>query len=571
MPVQKKFHRILGSALTGAAGLFSAVAFAAEPAALNVLLTPQVQEGKVSRIDVQLKLESPKLEAGKVLLRAPIVLVGTPMAGYGEGSIVARDDNGELPLKLEDEGASPTGKYRRWLTTRATAGDVTVSYGTAPRQVNAETRNGPLFDLRSEAGGVIGSGNYFYALPDGKQPYRVSLKWDLSKAPKSWRGIWSLGEGEASAVIPTETLAFSYYAAGPVKSYPDAKNSNFGLYWLATPPFDVPVLAAETEKLYTYMAKFFGDEGGTYRVFIRGNPYPAGGGTALAKSFMFAYGAGGETASSGDLQMLLAHEMAHNWPRLDGDDHASTAWYTEGTAEYYSIVLALRAGAISLQKFRDLVNEKANDYHTNVYRDLSNAEAGKKFWQDPRAQKVPYGRGLMYLFRLNALLLEASSGKRSLDDLVLNVLRLQRSGQKVGIAEWEQMVAKELGEQGKSDFDKMVAGTRIELPATTFAPCFKVAPSTARPFELGFDEMRLGAVSHLREGSPAAKAGLKEGDKVLRMTPIDDARKSETKQMEATVLREEKELKFTFLPRAEPVPSVQWTRVPGVPDSSCKI
>lgn len=550
----------------------SAFASAAEPLPLGVVLTPQVQDGKVARMDVELRLTAPGVAEGKTLVRAPIVLVGTPMAAYAENAITARDDKGELPLKAEDEAATPTGKYRRWLATRATVGDVVVRYGTAPRQVNAETRNGPLFDLRGEAGGVIGSGNYFQALPDTQEPYRVSVKWDLSKAPAGWRGVWSLGEGDATAVVPADVLAFSFYAVGPLQSVPEqSKDSKFALYWLSKPPFDAPKLADDTKRLYNYMAKFFDDEQATYRVFARANPYPAGGGTALAKSFMFGYGPNGETASGGDVQMLLAHEMAHNWPRLDGEDHALTAWYTEGTAEYYSTLLALRSGAISLDKFLKLVNEKSNDYYTNVYRDLSNAEAGKKFWQDPRAQRVPYGRGFMYFARVDAQIRQASGGRKTLDDLVLTVVKQQRAGQKVTLVEWEKMVVAELGEQGKKDFDAMVAGTRIEMPANAFAPCFKPGASTARPFELGFDDMRLGIVSNLREGSTAAKAGIKDGDKIVRMTPLTQVRDNDAATMDLTLQRGEQEVKASYLPRGAAVPSVQWTRVAGQPDAACKI
>ncbi|SEK87512.1 Predicted metalloprotease, contains C-terminal PDZ domain [Roseateles sp. YR242] len=557
---------VLATAATGV--------MAAEPPALDVVLTPQVQEGRIVRLDVDMRLSAPAIDAGKTIVRAPVVLVGTPMAAYPAEAIRANDEKGELTLTASEEPATPTGTYRRWTADRATVGDVRLRYGTAPRVVNAETRNGPLFDLRSEAGGIIGSGNYFYALPESRAPHRVSLHWDLSKAPAGWRGVWSLGEGDQTAVIPPDTLAFSFYAAGPVQSKPQAQlspTSPFAFYWLSPPPFDPIQLATDTEKLYKFMSKFFEDAGGSYRVFVRGNPYKAGGGTALAKSFMFSYGVTGETASGGDEQMLLAHEMAHNWPRLDGDEHALTAWYTEGTAEYYSTLLALRAGAISLDKFLKLANEKADDYYTNPYRTLSNAEAGKKFWQDARAQRVPYGRGFMYFARLDALLRASSKGKKRLDDLVLAVQRAQRRGGKVGLEEWDRMVTKALGAAGRKDFDAMVAGERIEMPPTTFGPCFKPVASTAAPFELGFDDMRLGAVSKLVEGSAAAKAGLKEGDRIVDLTPLREVRENATAHMALTVERDGQLLKVDYLPRGTAVPSVQWARVTTVPDTACKL
>jgi len=561
---------LLGAATT--CGLSWAVSVsAAQPPALDVVLKPLAANGKAVRLEVDLRIEAPQVQAGNTLLKAPVVLVGTPMAGYDATSIRASDAQGELPLAVVDDAPTPTGTYRRWTATRATQGDVRVHYGTAPRAVDASTRNGPLFDMRAEAGGIVGSGNYFYALPDAKTPYAVSLKWDLSGAPAGWRGVWSLGEGEQHVVVPAEVLSFSFYAAGPVNSYPPARDTNFALYWLAKPPFDTAALAQDTQKLYGFMSRFFGDAGAPYRVFVRGNPYPAGGGTALAKSFMFGYGPNGETASGGDVQMLLAHEMAHNWPKLNADeDHALTAWYSEGTAEYYSAVLALRAGAISLEKYQKVVNEMVKGYYTNPFLSLSNQEAGKIFWKDPRAQRVPYGRGLVYFLRVDAMIRARTEGAKRLDDLVLEVQRRQSAGGTVGLAQWREMVGAVLGDEGTKDFDDMVAGRRMTLKADALGPCFKVAPEQVQPFELGFDEMRLGVVANLRKDSAAARAGVEEGDKIVAMTKLAAAR-DEGLDMSLMLQRGDKQLKVVYPPRAAMVDSARIERVPSVAESACHI
>ncbi|WP_077033258.1 hypothetical protein [Pelomonas sp. KK5] len=561
---------LLGAAT--ACGLSWAISVsAAQPPALDVVLKPLAEDGKVVRLEVDLRIEAPQVEAGNTLLKAPVVLVGTPMAGYGAASIRASDAQGELPLKVVDEAPTPTGTYRRWTAARATHGDVRVHYGTAPRAVDASTRNGPLFDLRAEAGGIVGSGNYFYALPDTKTPYAVSLKWDLSGAPTGWRGVWSLGEGEQHAVVPAEVLSFSFYAAGPVNSYPPARDTNFALYWLAKPPFDTAALAQDTQKLYGFMSRFFDDASAPYRVFVRGNPYPAGGGTALAKSFMFGYGPGGETASGGDVQMLLAHEMAHNWPKFNADeDHALTAWYSEGTAEYYSAVLALRSGAISLEKFQKVVGEMVKGYYTNPFLTLSNQEAGKIFWKDPRAQRVPYGRGLVYFLRLDAMIRAKTGGAKRLDDLVLEVQRRQKAGEVVGLVQWREMVGGVLGEAGTKDFDAMIAGQRMTLKSDVMGPCFKVSEVKEQPFELGFDEMSLGVVSKLRKDSAAAKAGVEDGDRIVAMTKLAAAR-DEGLDMSLTLQRGEKQLKVVYPPRAAAVDSARIERVPAVAGSACRI
>jgi hypothetical protein len=311
------------------------------PPALDVVLTPHAAGGSVNRLDVRLRIASPGVAAGKTLLRMPLTIVSIPTARYDAAAIQASDERGPLTLVAVDEPPTPTGVYRHFDIERATAGDVVLRYGTSPRAVSSATRSGPLFDLRTQAAGIMGAGVYFFALPDTHYPYRITLKWDLSGMPVGSRGIWSLGEGEQSTVAPADTLAFSYYAAGPVKSEPANSRGNFALYWIVEPSFKVVELADCIRKLYGYMSRFFTDEGAPYRVFIRADPYPGGSGTALAKSFVFGYGPDVET-NGRDRQMLLAHEMVHNWPRLNGEVHSETAWYTEGTAEYYSAARAAR-------------------------------------------------------------------------------------------------------------------------------------------------------------------------------------------------------------------------------------
>ena len=187
-------------------------------------------------------------------------IVSAPTVRYDGDAIQASDAHGPLVLTATDESPTPQGIYRHWTADRDTVGPVTARYRAFPRKVDENTRNGPLFDLRSEAGGFNGAGISFLALPDTKDPYSVHLKWDMSAAPPGTRGVWSLGEGNVDTVVPAETLAFSYYALGPLKSVPRLSDSGtsgtttgdagaaapngFSMYWLSDPPFDTVALAA---------------------------------------------------------------------------------------------------------------------------------------------------------------------------------------------------------------------------------------------------------------------------------------------------------------------------------------
>ncbi|KFZ36573.1 hypothetical protein HR45_15685 [Shewanella mangrovi] len=548
-----KLKSVLGTALM--AGFTLQVMAADAPPSLALTITPSMNEHTVADVAISLTQQAPDVAAGESLLTMPIELVSTPTAAYSATDIIARDAKGILAISSEELPADPSGQYRRYYASRATVGDVTYEYHTAPRAADASTRNGPLFDLRAQQQGMMGAGVYFLALPADHQPYSVTLSWDLSHMPKGSRGVWSYGEGEQHTVMPAEALRFSYYSAGMLTQWP-SDDSDFSMYWLDKPPFDMSQLAPQTEKFYRYMANFFGDKR-DYRVFARSNPYPAGGGTGLAHSFMFGYGSEGQTIAEG-VQLLLAHEMAHTWPRLNSDEpHAETAWYTEGTAEYYAILNSLRAGIASPDEWLRQINLRASAYYANPYVKMTNHEAGELFWKDARAQKVPYGRGFMYLFELNQQLLQASDGKRRLDDLVLEVYQRQQQGEIIGNLEWQQILKRELGEKAVSSFTAMTQGA-LQVPSANAFGCLEAKATQYRPFDLGFDEMRLGEVFKLREDSEAAKAGLLNGDKILHLTPLTELKADGSKKMAITVSRGQQTLSFSFLPRGPLVAGWQW-------------
>lgn len=538
-----------------------------QPPHLWLQLAPTMVAGTIEDVAVSLKVESPRVAAGETLLTMPITLVSTPTAAYSAEQISASDASGSLPLQSEDLPATPSGQYRRYYAARATQGVIKYHYHTAPRVVDATTRNGPLFDLRRQQQGMMGAGVYFLALPAGTQPYSIELGWDLSAMPKGSLGVWSGGENTQQQIAPAELLRFSYYAAGLLHRWSD-NAAHFSMYWLDKPPFDMQQLPRQTAKFYRYMAQFFGDQN-DYRVFARSNPYPAGGGTGLAHSFMFGYGSEGQTIAEG-VQILLAHEMSHTWPTLNGDEpHAETAWYTEGTAEYYAIVMSQRAGISSHEELLRQINLRAAAYYANPYLHLNNHAAGELFWKDARAQKVPYGRGFMYFFKLNQQLLQHSQGRRSVDDLVLEVYRRQQQGEIIGLAQWREILKRELGDAAVSDFNGMTQG-EVQVPPATAFHCLQAQPVSYRPFDLGFDEMRLGEVTKLRPDSEAAKVGLQNGDTILKLTALDELRRDASKLMVISVSRHGKTLSFHYLPRGPLVAGWQWQFSPQGP-AACHI
>jgi hypothetical protein len=517
-------------------------------------------------------LVDPDVAAGQTLVRMPLKIVGIPTARYDGDSIAAVDAQGAITLRTEEEPPTPQGVYRDWKVSRATVGNVVLTYQAPPRRVTAATNNGPLFDLREEAGGFAGAGIGFLALPTKQGPYHIRLKWDLSDAPTGSRGEWSLGDGDVEVDTPAESLGFSYYAVGPLKSIPAKSDGKFGLYWLADPPFDAALLGERITALYSTMSRFFQDPNSSYRVFMRQNPYPGTGGSALAGSFMFGYNAQ-ERPTIDKLQGLLAHEMTHNWPELEGE-HGDTAWYSEGTAEYYSVLLSHRGGELSTERFLADINEKAAAYYTNPYIHLSNPQAAKYFWSDPIAQTVPYGRGFLYLVITDAAIRAHSHGQRSLDNVVLELYRRKIHHEPYGIPQWLDLVGTELGSsQAHRAYEAMVSGTVQVPPAGRFAPCFRVVKRPARTFELGFARASLNddrIVRGLEPNSAAARAGIKNGDSIVDVSNLLEARKDDTRTITLVLHRGDGDVPVKYLPRGDLIEGYAWVRSAAASESSCK-
>lgn len=530
---------------------------------LKLTLTPRLSglnEGMRAGMHVAYVLEAPDIPAGDTLFHLPRVIVGVPGAQVESAEMIVTDAAGALELLEEEEAPTAAWTYRRWTASRATVGDLHVSYFAPVRLVDATTINGPLYDLRLEAGGLNGAGIMFLALPDTTARYDVSIAWDLSQSPAGARGVCSLGEGSVQVNESLEDLAYTYFMAGPLRAYPDNATSAFSLYWLSEPNFDPVAVGKEIERLYFTMCAFFQEPEPGFRVFARKHPYRGNGGTAVQRSFMFGY-SDGYMLTAEELASLLAHETAHTWPRLDGDQ-GETAWYSEGTAEYYSIVLAHRAGFISDAAFLDQINDRARSYYTNPLQTLSNHEAVERFWRDPRAQRVPYGRGLFYFIDLNAKILAHSGGARSLDDLVLAVVKRRRAGEQVGESAWVELVTTELGEQGRNDFAAMVAGEWIIPPSDALGPRFTCHPIEDYPLDFGFatSSIPMRVVTGLVAGSVAEQAGVREGDRLLSIPNFSEIESAPWKAIELTLGRGDTTLRVRYIPQGPAVRSYAWTR-----------
>ncbi len=552
-----------------AAFALTAPAALAQPS-LSVLLSPgRMDEAKgQGSLAVELRFSELPAAAGGPLLTLPLVIANTVTVADTLTGLTANDDAGPIPLVVKDDPATGLVWSRHWLAGRATRGPVVVRY-LAPVDNTPPTRgSGPPYALRTEGGGVSGVGNTFVLLPEEKTARKISLRWDLSALPKGSTATSSFGEGDVALPDgPVSQLASTVFMAGPMKREPAlVSETGFSSAWMGTPPFDPAPLMAWTNRLHGWMSGFFQDKTvPPYRVFLRYNPINAGGGTALTRSFLTTYGADTKGES---LKGTLSHEMVHTWTDSDAGQ-----WYGEGIAVHYQGLLPFRAGLISAQEFLDDLNETARRYYANPLNDTPDAEIAPRFWEDTRIRVLPYDRGGLYFAVLDGRIRRATGGKRSVDDLVLEMNHRFATGQKTDDAAWIELVVRELGEDGRKLHAGMMAGALMLPQADDFGPCFTRTTAKVRRFELGFEPKSLvgttKTIRGLMAGTEAAKAGLKDGDVVTYAVAMDAVQGDPDQTLTLKVTRDGKTFPLTYLPRGEVAEVYQWARKPGTESQKC--
>lgn len=553
----------------GAAAAWAAPTF-------TVTLKPRIEAGQpeIGSVEVAVVLERAEPVAADPVLRMAHVVSNVETVARS-AEVVASDDGGELPLKVTDEGEGATA-VRSWTPARPVQGKLSYRYDAPITNQLAPRGAAPPFELRSEAGAFSGAGESFLLLPHTQEPHRLSVRWDLSSLPAGARGVSSLGAGDVLAAQPAmpARLARSFYMAGRIGTYPERPvQKGFFAAWQGEPPFDARALLEWTERLHARYSTFFGDhELPTYGVFVRRNKVNPGGGVGLAGSFVATYDV---ATKASDLRLLMAHEMFHTWaPSIADPAGLLSSWFGEGLAVFYQRALPWRFGMIESQAFLEDVNFHAGRYYTNLLGDVSNDQVPLRFWEDTRIRTIPYDRGSFYLVTVDDALRKKSGGRRSLDDLLLEMNRQQRQGKALSNADWETLLVRELGDAAVAEFRAMLAGQWMLPASDAFGPCFRRVSKRLRRYELGFDPKVLveprRIIRGLVPGSAAARAGLRDGDEILQPVGQDHLQGEQEREIELKIRRDGRDFVQRYLPRGETVDAWQWERDPAAPAADCR-
>jgi predicted metalloprotease with PDZ domain len=513
------------------------------------------------------RLDEIGLKAGETLCQLPLSIAGAPTLQV-DGEVSATDEAGRVPLATSEADDDEGVGVRTWRVERATSGPIEVSYLAEP--VAAEPRPAtPPLALRGEGVGLSGALKCFLLLPPGPEDLTFELHWSRPGAEDgsvdSWTAVSSLGEGDGDhgelAGTGLELLGDTYVMCGDLTDH-HHRDGRLSTWWLTSPGIDVEAFSQRLGTTYQVMSEAFEAPAHPYRVFLRTHPHRGATASAHPASFVMALNPT-NPLDEASLFETIAHELVHEWLHLDGPAEEVT-WFNEGAADYYSLVLPLRAGMLDQDAFLRAVNFAAREGYASVRRHLSMHEAQRLFFSDFLAHRLPYVRGMFYLADLDARLRTATSGQHSVDDVVRDVLRRRRAGERVGIEQWCARVEHVLPDDEMPILDALVV-TGLGRPGRNcFGTQFVMETVQVPVLDVGFDPSTwvTGRVQGLVPGGAADRAGLLEGEtidlprypEIVRMNAGDD--------LHVGVTRDGETARITISLTGETAPVPQWSEQP---------
>ena len=411
---------------------------------IYVRLTPGWDGIKIPDLGVKIKTDIPAKQ-GKKLFSINRLTVIKPFTELLE-PFQLRDIDGSIPLD-EQDSEIPKVKHGDYYPLRNSFGECELSYKLRLSPVG----NNPVFDLGYEDGGMTGAGMTFMPSFDTDEEIEYEMDWDLQALPKRAVGVWSFGEGHVVQNGGKDLLQDTFYAAGMMDS---VRLANFSYYWWQNDI--IAATALSTARIFLYESKFFGDQGQPYTIFTRHAPelnIDRAGGTALTRAYMYIYKDDSMLDQSW-LKFLFAHEMVHNWVHLNDTPFGTCTWYVEGMAEFYSAALPLRMGVVTPEELAYELNKRSRQYYENPAIHETNESCGEGLFSDPEKTRVPYGRGFFYLTHAVWMIRNASNGRHSLDDVVLELNARFEVDRELRNEAWIEVYGKYVGvETAQKEFE----------------------------------------------------------------------------------------------------------------------
>ncbi|WP_221313295.1 hypothetical protein [Granulicella aggregans] len=257
------------------------------------------------------------------------------------------------------------------------------------------------------------------------------------------------------------------------------------------------------------------------------------------------------------LLSLFTHELFHAWnpykigrmPNAPEDIY----WFTEGFTTYYQSLLLWRGGLLTTQQYLNAMNQSLRNYYLSPSRNITTKELIQLAQSGHGKDQISYDRGAAIALWLDWSIRRKTHSQKTLGDVMRElVLEGRTQGHSFPELTSDQVFAvtsKYISVDEQAQMKAFVNGiVNVKFPGDALQPCAVEQLVDIPRFDIGMSRDQLEnkrVVTNLEAGSEAQKAGIEEGDKVIKLSVYwDDV----TKPVDLTVERGGAILPFTFRP-----------------------
>ncbi|MEW6252719.1 MAG: hypothetical protein AB1716_18945, partial [Planctomycetota bacterium] len=381
-----------------------------------------------------------------------------------------------------------------------------------------------------------GIGSTFLITPTaggaGPEAYEFIVRWQL---PKGWDAVCSWARGKtAGALLKPGDFRLSVYLAGElvIRRSETASAADVTVALPRSLSASADDFAEFATGIITEQRAAMEDE--EFPPFtvtvMSGKRLPEGqarvAGSGLYRSFALYVPPGVKLVrgpATEEIEHLFAHELFHHWngQTLQAEEPQRLVyWFTEGLTDYYALRILFEAERWDAATYAKWINRHIRQYRANPARNASNETIAEQYWQQrDTVGEAPYQRGLLLGLRWHKLAREHGVAE-GIDKLFKALLeRARKEDFKLTNGRIREAGVALLGSWFGPEFDKyVVEAADVGVPKDALAPELRGKVQAVYEFELGFEReesLRQSRVVGLKEGSAAAKAGLKEGDELV--------------------------------------------------------
>lgn len=417
-------------------------------------------------------------------------------------------------LKLSDNGID-------YEVSRPGGQIITIQYEVKPYwdgPINHEVYYRPI--IKPGYFHFIGHGVFAY--PDWDQSVRRKIRLEWKGIPDDWQTANSFGvnKKEQSLNAFIDELCHSVYLGGDFLLQ-EADIAGFPVYIALRGDWKFPhdELLVLAKKTVSAVRGFWNDYDFPYFLIsmIPIDNINSKGGTGLTNSIALFVSNDLETLD--ELKFLLAHELFHTWNgrKIQREEPEELIyWFSEGFTDYYTRLILLRNGLITLEEFISSYNQTLMNYFCSPAINATNQEILNQTHENRFIERMPYLRGDILAFRWNTMIKKTSN--HSLDDLMFDLFHgAQTSGMKVSMNNLAILMRKHIPGGVEKEMERYLARGETLVPgADDLGPGAVLTEVVIDIFDLGFtydesDNPKKWLVTKVAENSPVWKAGLRMG------------------------------------------------------------